>query len=393
MSSIMDAVDAACGRQLLYEIPTIKPGFVRDNYSTRTRPIGILPWNLSVKMLGVPTYRSIMRTDLTVIFDAVLFDRSLYNPLFNFLSTLYLLLPLAKRRGKKLACYNVGVGPVETEAGRRMLKKVADLMDFITTRDRASYDILMDSGVTNPSVAVAADAALNAEACEGDRSVALLRKLDLRPDEEFLALNVNCYLGTWSGAENRNMGKAEFVDTYVNALNRVLEQIKVPVLVVATQHLDVPLSREVVSRLKSPERVRFISNVEHSHYEIKGVLSRASLLFAMRLHSMILASSGLTPVAGLAYQPKIHHYFEVLGMPEYSLDFSGFSVDGVADHVLRAWKNRRDLKRQLEERMPGLQATSAAAAGLVACMDRGGDVADAFAAEDLLTRPDVTRGS
>jgi len=79
MSGVMDSVDAAVGSRLLYEIPTIKPEFVRNNYQNDVRPVSMLPWNFSVKMLGLPTYRSVMRTDLSLVFDAVLFDRSLYN--------------------------------------------------------------------------------------------------------------------------------------------------------------------------------------------------------------------------------------------------------------------------------------------------------------------------
>ena len=140
----MDTVDEACGERLLYEIPTLNTDFVNRSYANRVQPVGMMPWNLSVKMLGVPTYRSVMRTDLTLLFDAILFDRSLYNPLFNFLSTLRLLLPRARKRGKLMACFNVGAGPVDSQAGREMLRHVAELMDFITVRDQESLDILRE---------------------------------------------------------------------------------------------------------------------------------------------------------------------------------------------------------------------------------------------------------
>ncbi|RIK99934.1 MAG: hypothetical protein DCC75_14225, partial [Proteobacteria bacterium] len=149
ISGIMDSIDAALGKRVLYEIPTIKPEFILNNYKNNVKPISMLPWHLSVKMLGLPTYQSIMRTDLTLVFDAILFDRSLYNPLFNYLSTLYVLLPRAKRRGKRLGCYNVSAGPVSTESGRMMLKSVCEVMDFITVRDQASFDLLNSLGVSN----------------------------------------------------------------------------------------------------------------------------------------------------------------------------------------------------------------------------------------------------
>lgn len=383
MSSIMDAVDEACGTELLYEIPTIKPGFVRDNYRSRTRAVATLPWNMSVKMLGWPTYRSIMRTDLTLIFDAVLFDRSLYNPLFNFLSTLYLLLPMARRRGKKMAFYNVGAGPVTTPAGRKMLRHVSEMMDFITVRDKASYDILKGIGVKNPRMLVAADAALRGRPSEDTAVSGILESLGLDRDREILALNVNPYLDTWSGANTPRLTKQDFTRTYAAAINRVVEKLDVQVLFVATQHLDVSLSREIMALLKSKRQVALVSNVDHSHYDIKGVLGKVSLLFAMRLHSMILASSGLTPVAGLAYQPKIDHYFEALGLPEYSLSFENFTEDKIVEHILKAWERRGETRKVLTTRIPELQSKAYMAAELVACLHRDEDLDAACAGSGL----------
>ena len=55
MAGIMDSIDEACESRILYEIPTIKPSFIHDQYKNRTRPVATLPWNLSLKMLGLPT--------------------------------------------------------------------------------------------------------------------------------------------------------------------------------------------------------------------------------------------------------------------------------------------------------------------------------------------------
>ena len=57
IAGIIDSVDAACGKQITWEIPTIKPSYIRDNYRGITKPISMLPWAGSVKMFGIPTYR------------------------------------------------------------------------------------------------------------------------------------------------------------------------------------------------------------------------------------------------------------------------------------------------------------------------------------------------
>ena len=379
LSGIMDTVDEACAERLLYEIPTINPRFVRTAYANRTRPVGMMPWHGSVKMLGLPTSRSVMRTDLTLLFDAILFDRSLYNPLFNFLSTLHLLLPRARRRGKPLGCFNVGAGPVDTPAGRRMLRDLAEQMDFITVRDQESYDIFRDIGVRNPRIVLTADAAVNVAPSPPERVDAILRAVGLSPGDEFLAVNINRYLDTWSRPRRPSMGRERFLAVYAEAINRFAAEADVPVLFVSTQHHDVDITRELMARVDRARQVAHVGNIDHSHYDIKGVLGRAALLFAMRLHASILGASALAPVVGLAYQPKVEFFFNSLGLGDCCLRFDAFTPEALAAHLRRGWERRPAIGAQLRARIPVLQREAKKAAELVACLHRGEDVHAAFA--------------
>ena len=375
LSGIMDSVDGAFQHRLLYEIPTICPDYIWHNYENRVRPVSMLPWNLSVKMLGLPTFASIMRSDLSLIFDAILFDRSLYNPLFNYMSSLYLMLPLAKRRGKKVACFNVGVGPVTTSAGANMLRELCELMDFITVRDDDSRKILEDLGIKNPHVLVTADAALNIEASKRDRSQALLAKAGLGDASEILAINVSAYLNTWIASTRQPLQKHEFVRVYAAALNRVVEETGAALLFVCTQHHDVPLTREIMEKVSSSCPKGLISNRTCNHYDIKGVLSCVTLLFAMRLHAVILASSSMTPVVALPHQPKVVHFMRSLGLERYALSFDNFSEDALASAITAAWQERKTIHQTLLDVIPRLKRRANLAAQLVLALDRGDDIA------------------
>jgi polysaccharide pyruvyl transferase WcaK-like protein len=380
ISSIMQAVDQSCKSQLVYEIPTIRPGYVRDNYREKVKPVGILPWNLSIKMLGIPTYRSIMRTDLTLIFDAILFDRALYNPLFNFMSTLYLLLPMAKRRGRKMACYDVGTGPVSTPAGRRMLKELMELMDFVAVRDKDSMDILRDIGTENPRMFIAADAALNAPSSDDTRVQEIFRAEDIKWDREILAVNINTYLDTWAQTGKPSIGRDRFLSTYADALNKVMKSLDAQLLLLTTQHADTDITMDLASRLDPAIQARTLLNTRYNHYDMKGILRNIGLLFGMRLHSMILASSELTPIVGLAYQPKVHHYFSTIGLREYSLGFEDFSEEALVNHILNGWNKKAALKEHLRQSIPPLRRRANKPAELVAALNLGKDI-DAAVAE------------
>ena len=374
VSAIMDSLDKVLGEKLLYEIPTIKPDFVKREYAHNVRALSILPWNLSVKMLGLPTYRSVLRTDLSLIFDAVLFDRALYNPLFNFLSSFYLMLPAAKKRGKRLGCYNCGLGPVTTKTGRKMLRELLENMDFITVRDEGSFRLLEELGVENPNRLLTADAALNAPSSPDDRVQQIIRSAGLNPGDEILGININSYIDTWAGTGRQSIGKEKFLAIYSESLNRVAEKLQVPLLLIATQHNDISITRELLSRVRSKAPVAMLDNRSLTHVDVKGVMRSLALLFAMRLHAAILASSELTPIAGLAYQPKVAFYFEMLGLKSQCHSFNDFNVQYLTDAILQGWEERKKIGQTLAAEIPLLQHKAYNGALLVAALHRGEDI-------------------
>lgn len=373
IAAIMDGVDEACGRRIRYEIPTIRPDYIRDEYPNDSVPVGMMPWQGALRMLGIPTLRSILRTDAILIFDACLFDRSLFNPLFNFLSSFYLMLPLAKKRGVPIIGFNVGVGPVHTKSGKKMLKKVVDMMDFITVRDQDSLDLLREVGVENTRVQLAADAALNAPSCDETEAAALYKEAGISIEEPKLGINVNRYLDTWASADRESMGKEKFLEVFSKALIKVHEEIKVPVVFITTQYHDIEVTRELRACLPAEIKTAQIDNRDSNHAKIKGVLRHLDLLCGMRLHSLIMASAELAPVVGITYQPKVAYYFRELELPERTLSFDDFTPESLSALILNGWKDREALSAQLHKRIPVLKAKAAWSAELMQAFDQGGD--------------------
>ena len=372
IAAIMDSIDETLGRRIIYEIPTICPSYIRDQYENETVPIGMMPWHGSVKMLGIPTLRSILRTDLTLLFDAILFDRSLYNPLFNFMWTLDKLLPIAVKRGKQYGFMNVGAGPVNRPAGRKILKRLSEKATFIASRDIASEAIFADLGVENPRRIITADAAVQLKPAAETRVDEIYREIGLDPAQPILAVNVNRYIDTWADDGTRkSMGATAFTDVFARALDRVAQKSGVPVLFVNTQHHDVEIATAIFDKMAKHTETRMCNNTKWNHYEIKGVLGRADLLIGMRLHANILASSALTPIVGINYQPKVKFYYELLGMDEYTISFDRFTEDELTAHILKGWQDREELRAQLEDRIPKLQDRAHYTAQFVKAIDEG----------------------
>ncbi len=333
----------------------------------------MLPWHGSVGMLGWQTLSSIRRSNLTIIYDAMLFDRKLFNPLTNYMSSAWLYLKYLKARGSLVGFYNVGAGPVTTQWGTKMLRELAYLADFITVREVDSYNLLRDLGTPEDKMLVTADNAIPVRASSPERVRQILKEINAPLDGEILAININSYLNSWAGLGQQTLTKESFIATYSSALNRFLKEVQVPLLFVATQHSDVPVTEALMRSVDAPKGKSLFSNVNYNHHDVKGVLSRAALLFGMRLHANILATSALTPAVALVFQQKVRSYFEALGLGSNVVSFNEFSEERLLQQLRYGWQNRIAIRERLREVIPLLTKETSRAAEIVAAIDRGED--------------------
>ena len=341
---------------LRFEIPTINPSFIIKSFSKyNAKPISMLPWHFSIKMLGFPTFFSVSRTDMTIIFDAILFDRALYNPLFNFLSTLYFLVPFAKRKGKKIVYYNVGIGPISTNMGKRMLKKISNMVDLITVRDSQSIQILRSLKIPEYKIILTADAALNNTPCSEANAEKILSLEEIEKGKPLLGFNINAYIDTWVKTEKEPINKIIFLKDIASVLDKVIEDLNVNVIFFATQHMDIPIISKVIDYIKNKDKVNLITNKKYSNQEIMGLLGKMELFVGMRLHSLILASAMHTPILGLIYQDKVRNYLKELNLEEQRLEFSDFNVENLLDVIKRSWYEREEIKKHLSIRIEKLK--------------------------------------
>lgn len=374
LSGIMDCIDTACGKRMLYEIPTYCPPYIWQNYQNKTRPISMLPWHGTVGMLGVPTFNSIRRSHLTIIYDAMLFDRKLWNPLTNYMSSAWAYLKFLKRRGSLVGFYNVGAGPVTTPWGKKMLRELAELADFITVREVDSFQLLADMGIDEEKMLVTADNAIPVVASSEEKVKSIYDKIGMPFGEEILAININSYLNSWAGLGQDTMTADEFIGVYASALNEFLQATPVPVLFVATQHSDVPITTKLMEAVNAPRGKAVFSNIGYNHHDVKGVLEHVSMLFGMRLHANILATSALTPSVALVFQQKVKSYYDLLGLPENVMSFADFSQENLLKVLRYGWERRDPIRERLEQVIPILSAETAKSAEIVAAINRGEDV-------------------
>jgi polysaccharide pyruvyl transferase WcaK-like protein len=335
-----------------FEIPTIAPGFLRRWYPADVvTPIPILPWNLSIRFFGVPTFRSVARTDATLVFDAILFDRSLRNPLFNHLWPLQFLLPYAKRRGKKVVFHDVGVGPVHTAAGREVLRRALAAGDLFLIRDPESLALAREVGLPPKPVHLVADAAFDHAPASAARVAEIIRGLALDPARSRVGVNVNAYLDSWASENRGNVDAERFATVLAEIADRMVSEWRVAVVFFVTQRMDETITRQVQQRMNRREHSRILGNRELAPEELQGAMGEMAFFLGMRLHSLLLAASRETPIAGLAYQSKVESMLRYLELPDSAVPLAPFEAESLWQRIDDRWRHRDDIRRRLTGRV------------------------------------------
>jgi polysaccharide pyruvyl transferase WcaK-like protein len=363
LGGLLQDITAAYG-PVAYDVPTINPGFVRRQYAGYdVEPLGMLPWNLSVKILGLPIFRSVLRSDLVLVTDAILFDRQLFNPLYNYLSTMALVLPLARSRGIPVVLYNVSLGPARTPIGRKCLKRVLDAANEIILRDEESLGEIPPGGGYEARIRGGADCALSVappsrEAV--DRIVAAeVMRAGGRP---FLTCNINSYIDVFVRDRGTRVGIEEFAALMGEAINDFMTRIDANVVFVITQPMDTKITQLVMSHVRDVPRTRLVTNTKYSYAELAGIFSQAEMHVGMRTHSLILASSVSTPVVGILSTPKNRGYMRSIRQDARMIEFDDLSAAGLAERVWQTWQNRQAIRDELAVIIAGEKRKAAAAA-------------------------------
>jgi polysaccharide pyruvyl transferase WcaK-like protein len=355
-------------RRLAFRVPTINPRFVRQAYAGYpVLPVSQLPTRLSLKVLGVPTIRAVLGADLVLVTDAILFDRRLYNPLFNYLHTMSWLLPWAARRGVPVVLYNMSLGPIHSPAGLACLGRVLRAARRIILRDRLSFELASRAAPGLPPPIAGADSALSALPAPAARVDGLVRDYRVGASgRPVLGFNVSAYVDTYASDGRRRISDVDFQTTVAAVLDRAVAELRVDVLLVVTQPMDRRMTEAVARRMRYRDRARIVGNPPLSHGEIAGLLGRIEAFIGMRTHSLILASGMQTPLAGIIAYPKNRGYLESIDRSDGMLEFAAFSPVTLWNLVRATWEQRETLRRRLAPAVERERARARAAAAELA---------------------------
>ena len=351
-----------------FHVPTINTNYVASAYNKyNVKPIGLMPWNLSVKIYGLPIYRATMNADLILVTDAILFDRKLYNPLFNYLWTLSKVIPKAKKKGVPTILYNSSLGPIRLKAGKKSLRCITDNADILILRDKDSIELLKELGFPHNVVHEGADCALNAQP-SSDIRFKEIRKTEklFESDRPVIGFNVNSYVDAFVRENGKKFGRDQLVNIYAETVDRIINRLGVDIIFVETQHMDMGIANDVLGKIKNQNQIRLVSNKKYSYEDICAVLHRLDLFAGMRTHSLILSSAMGVPPVGIMTYPKNLGYMRTIGLENNLIQFRNLTADNYTQLITRAFENRESLKTEMIPRVKREKEKAQAAAKTLA---------------------------
>jgi polysaccharide pyruvyl transferase WcaK-like protein len=331
-----------------WQIPTLKPSFVTSHYGHyNVKPMGMMPWHLSLKALGLATYRSMTNTDMVLITDNALFDRKLYNPLVNTMFSVALMAPICKKRNIPIVFYNASVGPIDTDKGRKLLQQILDASKLVTLRDKKTQEIFEELKLKSPEIHLLADSAINTRPSSSVRLDEIIRKENLFPTGTAgtISFNVNSYIDNWSNTGR--LTREEFCKIIAASIDAVIEKLGVDVLLTVTQVMDVKITQECLQHVHNKDKVRMITNEQYTCNDIVGILEKVDTHIGLRTHSLIFCAAVNTPMISINSYPKNAGFMRSIQQDDWMIEFDKLNVENISDTICRSWQNRDQRKKEL----------------------------------------------
>ncbi len=246
-------------------------------------------------------------------------DVTSWRSLWFYLWTLW----AGKKQGCSVLMYGCGIGPISSEANRRLTARILNAsVDAITLRDPHSLQELARMQVTVPKQILSADPTVTLAPASVRRMDSLFESEGLDPNGKFVAFVVR----PWAGVEDK-------LDVFAQVAERVYAtEGLTPIFFPIEQRIDVPLARRIAQRLHCPHHVIAKSCTAA---ESIGFLSRMHLVVSMRLHGLIFAAGQGVPLVGVVYDPKVSSFLSYVGQHLF-LELPQLTLDNLSEAISKA---------------------------------------------------------
>ncbi len=251
---------------------------------------------------------------------------------------------LAKKLKLKIMFYANGIGPINKSGNAEHSRKILNMADVITVRERFSFNELKKMGITGPKIALTADAAfavnINPDELNDSRNFS-----GLSLDKNYAGFSVR----RCPGFEEYQHEKYE--QTIAETADYVFNKYGLePVFIPMEYNVDIYTIKNIISKMKTKNYI--ISN-NHTVLETFSVIHKMDIMVSMRLHALIFAAYLKVPFIGISYQPKVDGFLEYINQPSAG-SVKEINLERLRSKIDNVMQNREPIKAALESSVDNL---------------------------------------
>lgn len=243
--------------------------------------------------------------------------------------------------------YAQGIGPVNKQINKKLVKWILNKVDLITVRDNPSKELLENLGVLKPSIYVNSDPVFLLKKKNLNNVIdshPFIQQLINSDDRPLIGVSVREYKG--NGLDSKRI--------FAQVADYLIEKYKAKIIFFPFKFdEDVHISEEILSLMRNKAEVL---KIKLEPEELLSVLSRLFLVVGVRLHSIIFSSMANIPFIAFNYDPKVKYFVEDLGLSEVLLETGeSISLKNIQKKIEYIRENNDKIKDILLEKANNLE--------------------------------------
>jgi len=253
---------------------------------------------------------------------------------------------LPRLLGKELICFGIGVKPVRSFHGKRLVRWLLEDTAAVSTRDPSSERELRKMGLEG-DIRVTGDSALFLDSEEGD--TATLEELGLGALNHPIAFCPRAL-----SPNHRAHYHAPLTHATITKLRKNIATVADRLTETGYDVVFIPMHQtpgdddtaEITKIREMMNETSAVTVYPGSPQKALWILRRMELVLGLRLHSLILAATAGVPIVGIDHDPKIRGFMEYAGAEDY---LSGVEdpPEALIHQIEKALDNRTSMKRRL----------------------------------------------
>ncbi|MCT4585559.1 MAG: polysaccharide pyruvyl transferase CsaB [Peptostreptococcaceae bacterium] len=210
---------------------------------------------------------------------------------------------LAKLMNKKTMIYSQGIGPINKNFNKKLLKFLLNKVDIINVRDYKSKEFILKELKLDKDVLVTVDTVFKMKKPSLKIGKKILSNLNIDKNKKSIGISIRPWM-------NNNLIIEEICKFCVE-INKNLDYNIV--FIPYHYYADLSIIDEVVKKLdlETKESIYFLREYMYVD-EYLSIVGNLDYFVGMRLHSLIFASIMKVPSIAISYDPKIDSFMKSL---------------------------------------------------------------------------------